>query len=301
MGLVLGQAIRGLCASLLLFSSTTFCGVLIFVLGLVKLILPFAWVSSFLHLIYRLWCKGNLLALKLAGVELKANIAPEVHNKGWYLLVANHISWLDIIVLTAMDALPAPKFFLKDELKYVPLIGSGAWALGMPFMKRASKAQIAKNPKLKGLDVARTQQSCKNFRHHPTTVINFAEGTRFTPKKHANQGQPYQHLLKPKAGGTAFALQVLDDQLDGLVHATLVYHGPSTQLFRSFMQGRLKAIDISFEFVPLNEVPQGDYQQDKAYRVQFQHYLNVQWRHKDTLIEQLNEQQAQAELTAKEA
>ena len=196
--------------------------------------------------------------------------------------------------------MPAPKFFLKDELKYVPLIGSGAWALGMPFMKRASKAQIAKNPKLKGMDVARTQKSCKNFKHHPTTVINFAEGTRFTEHKQQKQNSPFKHLLKPKAGGTAFALQVLIEQLDGLINATLIYHGGNKKIFQSFMLGKLAGIDVKLDYVPLVQVPQGDYQLDKTYRVTFQQYLNTQWHSKDSLIDSLSTQQSSSNAIAKE-
>jgi 1-acyl-sn-glycerol-3-phosphate acyltransferase len=295
------QLIRGAVATAVLVLNTALWGTLIFLLGLVKLFVPLALVSHTLHSFYKCWCRGNYFALKLSGVRFSTDIAPQVNAKGWYLLVANHISWLDIIVLTAIDALPAPKFFLKDELKYVPLIGSGAWALGMPFMKRASKAQIAKNPKLKGMDVARTQKSCKNFKHHPTTVINFAEGTRFTTKKHSRQSSPFKNLLKPKAGGTAFALQVLAEQLDGLISTTLVYHSDSQKIFQSFMLGKLSAIDVKLDFVPLVQVPQGDYQQDKAYRVTFQQYLNAQWQKKDTQIDILSTQQTSSSATEKEA
>ncbi len=30
-------------------------------------------------------------------------------------------------------------------------------------------------------------------------AINYLEGTRFTPEKHAQQQSPYKNLLKPKA------------------------------------------------------------------------------------------------------
>ena len=121
------QLIRGAVATAVLVLNTALWGTLIFLLGLVKLLVPLALVSHALHGFYKCWCRGNYFALKLSGVQFSADIAPQVNAQGWYLLVANHISWLDIIVLTAIDALPAPKFFLKDELKYVPLIGSGAW------------------------------------------------------------------------------------------------------------------------------------------------------------------------------
>ena len=294
------QLIRGAVATAVLVLNTALWGTLIFLMGLVKLLLPLALVSHALHGFYKCWCRGNYFALKLSGVQFSTEIAPQINAQGWYLLVANHISWLDIIVLTAIEALPAPKFFLKDELKYVPLIGSGAWALGMPFMKRASKAQIAKNPKLKGMDVARTQKSCKSFKHHPTTVINFAEGTRFTEHKQQRQNSPFKHLLKPKAGGTAFALQVLIEQLDGLINATLIYHGGNKNIFQSFMLGRLAVIDVKLEYVPLAKVPQGDYQLDKAYRVTFQQYLNAQWHSKDNLIDSLSTLQSSSNAIAKE-
>ena len=294
------QLIRGAVATAVLVLNTALWGTLIFLLGLVKLLVPLALVSHALHGFYKCWCRGNYFALKLSGVQFSTDITPQVNAQGWYLLVANHISWLDIIVLTAIDALPAPKFFLKDELKYVPLIGSGAWALGMPFMKRASKAQIAKNPKLKGMDVARTQKSCKNFKHHPTTVINFAEGTRFTEHKQQRQNSPFKHLLKPKAGGTAFALQVLVEQLDGLINATLIYHGGNKKIFQSFMLGKLASIDVKLDYVPLALVPQGDYQLDKTYRVTFQQYLNTQWHSKDSLIDSLSTQQSSSNAIAKE-
>jgi hypothetical protein len=168
------------------------------------------------------------------------------------------------------------------------LIGSGAWALGMPFMKRASKSQIAQNPKLRGMDVARTRNSCKNFKHNPTTVINFAEGTRFTSRKHSKQKSPFSYLLKPKAGGTAFALQVLSEQLDGMINATLVYHSTTENIFQSFMLGKLTAIVVKLDYQPIENVPQGDYQSDKSYRVLFQNYLNAQWHDKDKLIDSLS-------------
>jgi hypothetical protein len=50
--------------------------------------------------------------------------------------------------------------------------------------------------------------------------MNFVEGTRFTPAKHAAQQSPYKHLLKPKAGGLALALHVLGDRFDSLLDVT---------------------------------------------------------------------------------
>jgi hypothetical protein len=67
------------------------------------------------------------------------------------------------------------------------------------------------------------------------------------------------------------------------------------------MLGKLSAIDVKLDFVPLVQVPQGDYQQDKAYRVTFQQYLNAQWQKKDTQIDILSTQQTSSSATEKEA
>ena len=68
--------------------------------------------------------------------------------------------------------------------------------------------------------------------------MNFVEGTRFTAHKHDKQGAPYRHLLHPRAGGIAFTLTAMGDQLHKLVDVTIAYPGgiPS---YWDFMCGRV--------------------------------------------------------------
>ncbi|MEJ6474294.1 acetyltransferase [Pseudoalteromonas piscicida] len=282
---ILPKWFLGLSASAWLLVNTFVCGLLVLLFGIVKLLIPVKFISTALHFFYGMWCKGNYVGLRIACNKIRLSLPKELHSQGWYLLISNHLSWLDIVVLSAMDVLPAPKFFLKDELKYVPFIGTGAWAMGMPFMKRASKAQIAKNPKLKGMDVERTKASCRNFRDHPTTVINFVEGTRHTKAKHQHQKSPFQYLLKPKAGGVAFALEVLSEQLDGMLNATLAYELEGEHICRAFILGRLAAIDVKIDYIAMADIPLGNYQADKAYRVEFQSFMNEVWQRKDCQLE----------------
>lgn len=289
--------LNGLIVGCVLFANLIIFGALVLTLGLVKLVLPIPVVSKLLHSAYKGWCKGNRLGLWLGCNDIKVNISGEVNANSWYLLISNHISWLDIAVLSSLNALPAPKFFLKDELKYVPFIGTGAWAMGMPFMKRVSKAQLAKNPNLKGLDVERTKHSCRNFRHHPTTIVNFVEGTRFTAQKHKHQQSPFQHLLKPKAGGTAFALEVLNEQFDAMLNTSLVYSGKSDHVCRNILKGELESINITIEVMPINTQMIGSYQTDQVFRAEFQQYLNNLWTIKDKQLSAIHIQQASTELT----
>lgn len=289
--------LNGLIVGCVLFANLIIFGALVLTLGLIKLVLPIPVVSKLLHGAYKGWCKGNRLGLWLGCNDIKVNISGEVNANSWYLLISNHISWLDIAVLSSLNALPAPKFFLKDELKYVPFIGTGAWAMGMPFMKRVSKAQLAKNPNLKGLDVERTKHSCRNFRHHPTTIVNFVEGTRFTAQKHKHQQSPFQHLLKPKAGGTAFALEVLNEQFDAMLNTSLVYSGKSDHVCRNILKGELESINITIEVMPINTQMIGSYQTDQVFRAEFQQYLNNLWTIKDKQLSAIHIQQASTELT----
>ena len=67
-----------------------------------------------------------------------------------YLVISNHQSWVDIPAL--MQGLnrrtPFFKFFLKKQLIWVPFLGLAWWALDYPFMKRYSKAFLARHPEL---------------------------------------------------------------------------------------------------------------------------------------------------------
>ncbi len=101
------------------------------------------------------------------------------------------------------------KYFLKQQLAWVPFIGLACWALDMPFMRRYSRSYLIRHPERRGKDVETTRRSCEKFRAHPTTIVNFVEGSRFTEEKKRETRSPYHNLLPPKAAGIAMALNVL--------------------------------------------------------------------------------------------
>src|SRR3990167_11325433 len=80
-------------------------------------------------------------------------------------------------------------------------------------MKRYTKAFLAKRPELAGQDLKITKESCELFKRQPVTVVNYLEGTRFSEAKRAQQSSPFTRLLKPKAGGVAFVLAAMGEQL----------------------------------------------------------------------------------------
>ncbi|MBK4990048.1 MULTISPECIES: acyltransferase [Pseudomonas] len=207
-----------------------------------------------------------------------------------YLAVSNHQSWVDIpaLIESLNRRTPFFKFFLKKELIWVPLLGLAWWGLDYPFMKRYSKAFLEKHPELKGKDLEITKAACELFRRQPVTVVNYLEGTRFTEAKRLEQQSPYRHLLKPKAGGVAFVLAALGEQLDALLDVTIVYPGNKAPGFWDLLNGSVSRVIIDIQVRELDPALwAGDYENDPEFRQTVQAWVNRLWVEKDQRIEQL--------------
>ena len=220
-------------------------------------------------------------------VDVQEDVA--LRDDGHYLVLANHQSWVDIVVLQKVfnRRIPLMRFFLKRQLFWVPLLGLAWWALDFPFMGRHTPKQIARRPELAGRDIETTRRACEKFREIPVAIMNFVEGTRFTPTKHAAQGAPYRHLLKPKSGGVAFVLDAMGEGLHAILDVTIAYPGGRPSLM-DLLANRVPAIHVHVRQRPIpEELLGGDYQSDRAFRVQFQQWMNGLWREKDADVARL--------------
>src|SRR3990167_8511453 len=212
----------------------------------------------------------------------------ELDPNRWYVMMSNHRSWIDILVLKKVFVhhIPPLKFFMKKELLWqLPLAGLACYVLHYPFMSRHSAAAIRKNPQLKGQDIATTQKACQRLRHFPTTLINFLEGTRFTEKKKERQQSPFQHLLKPHAGGIAVVMHELQDILAGVVSVTICYPNKTPSVWE-FVCGRFEKIVVRYELLPITPDLIGDYYDDRNFRAHMQQWLNEIWKKNDVMIEE---------------
>lgn len=213
-----------------------------------------------------------------------------LQRDGHYLVLANHQSWVDIIVLQKVfnRRIPLMRFFLKQQLFWVPVLGLAWWALDFPFMGRYSRAQIAKDPALGQRDMEATRRACEKFRAMPVAMMNFVEGTRFTPEKHARQASPYRHLLKPKAGGVAFVIDAMGEGLHALLDVTIAYPGGRPSMV-DLMGGRIPEVHVLVRQRPIPDSASmgGRYQDDRAVRARFQQWLNGLWQDKDAELERL--------------
>src|SRR5690606_29046766 len=229
------------------------------------------------------WIAVNtFLVDHFSGARFQVTGVDGVQADGHYLVLANHQSWVDILVLQKVfnRRIPLMRFFLKRELIWVPLLGLAWWALDFPFMGRHTRAQIARNPDLGRRDLEATRRACEKFREIPVAVMNFVEGTRFTPDKHARQASPYRHLLKPKSGGVAYVLDAMGDALHGILDVTIAYPGGRPTML-DLMGGRVPEVRVSVRQRPLpDEVPASDGEDQRAVRARFQQWMNGVWREK---------------------
>lgn len=208
-----------------------------------------------------------------------------------YLVISNHRSWADILLLQHVfnRRIPFLKFFLKKELIWVPLLGVAWWALDFPFMKRYSRQYLEKHPEKKGTDMETTRRYCEKFRHSPISVINFLEGTRFDHQKHEKQQSPFRHLLKPRAGGIGIVLSSMGEKFSGIIDVTLVYPKNKPPVaFWEFLQGKISVAVIHIRTYPVPEKFAGkNYEKDEAFKQAFQEWINGLWGDKDETIEDI--------------
>ncbi|MCP5289875.1 MAG: acyltransferase [Burkholderiaceae bacterium] len=279
--------------TLLVINTLWWCG-LLFVLAIVRLLLPWTAVrrvlDPWLNRVATAWIAGNSGWMRLTQrAAWDVDGIDDLGYRGWYLVVANHQSWVDIFVLQHLlnRRIPMLKFFLKQELIWVPVMGLAWWALDFPFMRRHSEAALLKHPEKRLEDVEATRRACAKFALVPTSVMNFVEGTRFTPAKHAAQHSRYRHLLKPKAGGLAMAMNALGERFDALLDVTIVYpDGAPT--FGQFLRGDVRRIVVRAQRLPIpHELAHGDYVADSRYRKQVQRWLLELWHRKDAKIGEL--------------
>ena len=285
---------RGALTLLLGMISTVVCSLPLLVLALVKLAIPGKPVRAVLDPMLNGIASGcisfNCLLMNMfqrtrwevAGVDALA-------LDHWYLVNCNHQSWVDIFVLQRVfnRRIPLLKFFLKQQLIYVPVIGLAWWALEFPFMRRHSATYLQQHPEKRTQDLETARKACARFAVVPTSVMNFPEGTRYTPAKAKKQRSPYRHLLRPRAGALGLSLSVLGAQFRSMLDVTIVYPD-GLPTFWDFLCDRVPRVVVDVRQLAVPEaLCGGDYVTDAALRSALQQWLQGIWLAKDDTIEQI--------------
>ena len=284
----------GAIATVLMVQNALFWVPILLLFSLIKLLLPLPAAQQALAPVL-LKIAESWIACNSAWMALTQRTTWDVlgirglDRRSWYMVNCNHQSWVDILVLQHLlnRRIPLLKFFLKQQLIYVPVMGLAWWALDFPFMRRHSEEFLKMHPEMRGKDQETTRKACEKFALVPTSVMNFLEGTRFTPAKHARQQSPYTHLLKPKAGGMALALNAMGDKFQAILDITIVYpDGKPTFWF--FLQGKMHRVIVRARLLPIpRHLINADYSGDPEVRAAFQAWVQQLWREKDALIGEL--------------
>ena len=286
--------VRGVIVFSGLTLNTIFWFVPLFLLAIIKLLVPLQPVrrviTRVLMRIGEAWVALNRLILAGGGAtRWHSDDLGDLRRDGWYLVISNHQTWVDIVVLQTVfnRRIPFLKFFIKQELVWFPFLGVAGWALDMPFMKRYAPSYVARHPEKKGKDLDITRKACEKFRDTPTSVINFIEGTRFSEAKRASRNSPYRHLLQPRAGGIAVALTSMGELFDAILDVTIEYPDGVPRFWELCCGRKVRVIvEVRKRRIPADMLD-GDYQNDRAFRREMHQWLGEIWAEKDNQIERL--------------
>ncbi len=264
----------------------------LFLLAMARLALPLTswqgWCARGLGHIAEAWIGVNTWLLRwVSGVKIDlAGDLPSTLGES-VLVLANHQSWMDILLLQALcnRRLPLLRFFLKQQLIWVPVLGLAWWALDFPFMRRYSRAYLKRHPERAGRDLEATRRACRKFEHYPVAIMNFAEGTRFTIQKHRHQASPYRHLLKPRAGGVNYVLALLGKQIHWVYDFTIYYPGEGSLSLWTFLSGRRHLAKVLVRRLPLPESWRGLSLEDASMRAEVASWLTSVWHDKDDRLD----------------
>jgi len=275
---------------LLLVINTLFWCSFLLTIAVFKLLLPIeSWktlCTKWIIAIGECWIFCNGLWIKLLHKpEWTVSGFDSLNQSEWYLTMANHQSWADIFVLQGITnrKIPMLKFFMKDVLIWVPVIGLAWWALDMPFLKRYTQEQVKKNPSLRGKDVIEMKKSFGRFARYPVSIFSFAEGTRFTEAKHVSQDSPYEKLLRPKAGGIGLTLSTMP-YIKKVLDFTIKYDS-NDRTFWDFLCGRMSNVKIQVKIIDVPEsLVQKNYTEDEKFREELKEWLYSIWEEKNKFL-----------------
>jgi len=295
----IADTVKASLALLVISINTIVLTLVLCVLAIPKWLAPTDAIRNFfrrvLAKIAELWISINNFILSLyRRTRWDLEVPPDLDYRGCYLVSCNHRSWVDILVLQRCfnRRLPLMRFFLKRELIRVPFLGIAWWALDFPFMRRDSKATLSRKPGRRGQDLENARIACEKFRDIPVAMMNFPEGTRFSPAKRDKGKAPYRNLLMPRIGGMGQVLYALGDQLDALIDVTIVYPRPDSMApaptFWDLLSGRIPAIVARAErrVIPPHLLGR-DFRADPQFRRDLEAWMDGLWRDKDELITRL--------------
>ncbi|OCK85125.1 hypothetical protein K432DRAFT_67490 [Lepidopterella palustris CBS 459.81] len=174
--------------------------------------------------------------------QITVSASQELPREESAIIVANHVSWTDFYMIQELalraGMLGRCRWFAKKQLRWVPFLGWGLWAMGMPFVSgnwTRDRKQIEK------VFTGITQ------RKWPVWLISYSEGCRFTPSRYTtgvqwckDHDRPImKHTLYPRMHGFVATVNTLrhTKHVRGVYDITIAYaHGKNFMEAPSFWE-----------------------------------------------------------------
>src|SRR5262249_36001473 len=150
--------LKGTSAMAFIATNTLLCCVPIYLLAIPRALVPIASVkvamAAGMTRVIDAWVGANrvmLKALALTQIDVTMSLDEPLGRDRWYVVISNHQGWSDILVLqdTFLDRIPPLKFFVKQQLIWIPFLGLAMWLLGFPYVRRYSRDAVARDPNLR--------------------------------------------------------------------------------------------------------------------------------------------------------
>lgn len=252
-----------------LVSSLATMGVLCFCLAILFAVWPTDVVHQMMWWLYVKWVAMLGWFVRHMVKDIQLHGSKDLPQDKPYILIANHYSWMDIIVLyaTIFSKHRSFVFVMKRSLIYIPFIGVVCWGLGHPLVERG-RSRLATEKVL--------TEAAEKAKKYNYGMMIFPEGSRYT--KNPDGHPDYKHLLKPKRMGFEMIAKVFGETAC-VVDITLNYKDKEHSV-SDFLLGRIHKVDITCET--------HDVQSDDA-----RHWIMRQWAKKDLFLQQ--EQHPQSE------
>ena len=233
----------------------------------------------------------RFILVRICGVELSCHLPESLSSARSYVMVINHRSQADILVILATfyDKIPDVKFFLKSSLFWVPFLGQFCYLMNYVFVKRISARQVRRNPLVIQNQRELIRQQCRQLIKNPVTLAVFAEGTRFSISDHKTHlsGRNLAHLLSPQPAGVALALEASSPDIEDFIDVTLAYDVGFVSVWL-LLSGQVKTIEIHAELHNVSTAKLvGDYVNDRQYRKRFTGWVRRLWAKKDALLSRI--------------
>ena len=275
---------RGILAFLYIVINLSFWLIPVILMSLIKLLFPLKrfqdLLSWLMGLVYNIavWF-DDILLFHIIGIRLEIRGVKKLYPEKFYLIIANHQSWNDIFILQHIFnwKAPIPKFLVKRELIYLPVVGLICLAYDFPFLRRGfTEGPKSAQDKIRG-DSWTIEKALDKFRRYPASVVNLVEGTRFSDEKAKNQKSPFRYLMKPRAGGITTILKFLGQEIHTILDVTIVY-GCLRPNFWNFICGQCPRVIVEVKEYTQEEIPQANNLQAVA------RWINAIWKKKDSEV-----------------